>query len=81
LQLLNQISQIMSGRISAHSNEDYDSVDYWNKRYEIEDEFEWCKDYEELKSLFSQTINKNDSILILGIYFPYETSDDLFVYR
>ncbi|CAL8148042.1 unnamed protein product [Orchesella dallaii] len=51
---------------SSNGNEDYLDVNYWNKRYEQEAEFDWCKDYEILKPLINSNINRNDSILMLG---------------
>ncbi|ODN06253.1 Endothelin-converting enzyme 2 [Orchesella cincta] len=51
---------------SSNGNEDYLDVNYWNKRYEQESEFDWCKDYEMLKPLLNSNINRNDSILMLG---------------
>jgi len=56
----------MSNNKSSNGNEDYLDVDYWNSRYEQEEEFDWCKDYEILKPLLNAKVNRNDSILMLG---------------
>lgn len=51
---------------TSNVNEDYLDVKYWNSRYEEEAEFDWCKDYDLIKSLINEKVNRNDSILMLG---------------
>ncbi|XP_022709153.1 endothelin-converting enzyme 2-like isoform X5 [Varroa jacobsoni] len=47
-------------------NCDYLSKGYWNLRYISEDNFEWCKGYQEFKPLITKYVGKNDRVLILG---------------
>lgn len=56
----------------ANGNEDYLDVNYWNSRYEQEAEFDWCKDYQLLKPLINKKVNRNDSILMLGMQAYFE---------
>jgi len=51
----------------AERNELYGSVDYWNERYREEDEFDWFKDYTQIRDLIAELIpNKDARILMLG---------------
>jgi len=54
--------------VTSNCNEDYDRIEYWNGRYEVEDEgdFEWCKDYSVIKPLIAKYVRKSDSILMIG---------------
>jgi hypothetical protein len=54
--------------MNCTTNEDYDRIEYWNGRYEVEVEgdFEWCKDYSVIKPLLMKYVKKTDSILMLG---------------
>lgn len=47
-------------------NKCYKDVDYWNKRFEVEESFEWCNKYEDIKHLIEQAVHKTDHILMLG---------------
>lgn len=48
------------------SNADYSRKDYWDQRYLIEDEYEWCKGFEDFRQLIEKYVNRSDRILILG---------------
>lgn len=50
-------------------NCDYLSKGYWNLRYISEDNFEWCKGYQEFKPLITKYVGKNDRVLILGKFY------------
>ncbi|CAG7733068.1 unnamed protein product [Allacma fusca] len=47
-------------------NEDYGNVEYWNSRFAIEENYEWCKGYASFQGLFNQYVPKTDKILIVG---------------
>lgn len=47
-------------------NASYKLQEYWDKRYTKEDNFEWCKSYEEFKELIHEHVRKSDRILMLG---------------
>ena len=44
----------------------YKNLDYWNQRYQNEDNFEWFKGYCDIKQILSLYLNKVDHILVLG---------------
>lgn len=48
------------------TNADYGTHEYWNSRFATEENYEWCKGYEEFRSYFNQYVPKNDRILIVG---------------
>ena len=47
-------------------NAAYKIQDYWDKRYTKEDNFEWCKGYDDFKELIHKHLRNNDRILMLG---------------
>jgi EEF1A lysine methyltransferase 4 len=47
-------------------NSSYKDQQYWNKRYEQEEEFDWFKKWEDLKGVLSGCIHQDDRILMLG---------------
>ncbi len=47
-------------------NEAYKLKEYWDERFTVEDNFEWCKSYSDFKHLMIQHVKKNDRILMLG---------------
>lgn len=47
-------------------NATYKLQEYWDKRYTKEDNFEWCKSYEDFKELIHEHVGKRDRILMLG---------------
>ena len=47
----------------------YGDKEYWEKRYTAADKnsnFDWLENYESLKSIIKNYINKDDKILIIG---------------
>ncbi|XP_028416552.1 EEF1A lysine methyltransferase 4-like [Dendronephthya gigantea] len=48
------------------SSETYMLKEYWNKRFAVEDNFEWCKSYCDFRHLTIQHVRKCDRILMLG---------------
>ena len=47
-------------------NDTYKLKEYWDERFTVEDNFEWCKSYDDFKHLMSKHVRKNDRILMLG---------------
>jgi hypothetical protein len=48
-------------------NSKYSKVEYWNERYEDENEYDWLGDYSAIKPLILEWIpDKAKSILMLG---------------
>lgn len=47
-------------------NATYKLQEYWDKRYTKEDNFEWCKSYDDFKELIHEHVRKGDRILMLG---------------
>jgi 2-polyprenyl-3-methyl-5-hydroxy-6-metoxy-1,4-benzoquinol methylase len=47
-------------------NADYGKQEYWEERFEEEDEYDWLCKYSDLKTHISPFINKDDRILIVG---------------
>lgn len=47
-------------------NAAYKIQDYWDKRYTKEDNFEWCKGYDNFKELIHKHLRNSDRILMLG---------------
>ena len=48
-------------------NSKYAKREYWNNRYQDENEYDWLADYSIIKSLITRHIpNKKDNILMLG---------------
>ncbi|XP_019628085.1 PREDICTED: endothelin-converting enzyme 2-like [Branchiostoma belcheri] len=45
---------------------EYAKKEYWDRRYEEEDSFEWFKGYESFRHLVLESIKKTDKILMLG---------------
>ena len=48
------------------SNAQYLENDYWNTRFETEQQYDWFKDYSQFKHLLIPHIQPSNSILILG---------------
>ncbi|CAI5516342.1 unnamed protein product [Closterium sp. Naga37s-1] len=48
------------------SNKEYLNIEYWDKRFEVEESFEWCGDYSQFKHLLLTHIRPCDRVLILG---------------
>ncbi|CAI5995892.1 unnamed protein product [Closterium sp. NIES-65] len=48
------------------SNKEYLNIEYWDKRFEVEESFEWCGDYSQFKHLLLAHIRPCDRVLILG---------------
>ncbi|XP_072525110.1 EEF1A lysine methyltransferase 4 [Salminus brasiliensis] len=48
------------------SNAKYKNVEYWNKRYETEESFEWFGDFSKFQHLLLQHVGKHEPILMLG---------------
>ena len=44
----------------------YKLQDYWDERYTKEDNFEWCKSYDDFKELSHKHLRNSDRILMLG---------------
>ena len=44
----------------------YKKLEYWNDRYQKEDNFEWFKSYQDFQHILLQYLNKSDRILMLG---------------
>jgi len=49
-----------------HKNAAYKLQDYWNERYTKEENFEWCKSYDDFKDLIHKHLRNSDKILMLG---------------
>ncbi len=47
-------------------NSKYKDVDYWNKRYETEQSFDWLGGFSKFQHLVDTHVKTGDSILILG---------------
>ncbi|XP_017554627.1 EEF1A lysine methyltransferase 4 [Pygocentrus nattereri] len=47
-------------------NAKYKDVDYWNKRYETEESFEWFGDFSKFQHLLVQHVGRDENILMLG---------------
>ncbi|XP_067139077.1 EEF1A lysine methyltransferase 4-like [Centruroides vittatus] len=47
-------------------NEVYKDVEYWNKRYELEENNDWLLHYDSLSHLITQYVKFTDKILMLG---------------
>ena len=47
-------------------NVNYKLKEYWDKRYTKEDNFEWCKGYDDFKQFIHEHARKCDRILMLG---------------
>ena len=48
-------------------NETYKLQEYWDERFSVEDNFEWCKSYSDFKHLIHEHMpKKNERILMLG---------------
>ncbi|GJP48871.1 hypothetical protein CLOM_g8145 [Closterium sp. NIES-68] len=48
------------------SNKEYLNIEYWDKRFAVEESFEWCGDYSQFKHLLLRHIQPCDRVLILG---------------
>lgn len=48
------------------NNAQYLENDYWNTRFEAEQQYDWFKDYSQFKHLLTPHIQPSNSILILG---------------
>ena len=48
------------------NNSKYKSLDYWNKRYNTEEHFEWFGEYAKFKEIIRQKVSQSDRILVLG---------------
>ncbi|CAI5469646.1 unnamed protein product [Closterium sp. Yama58-4] len=48
------------------SNKEYLNIEYWDKRFEVEESFEWCGDYSQFNHLLLAHIRPCDRVLILG---------------
>ena len=51
-------------------NNVYKNVEYWNERFTKEENYDWCKKYDDFKHLLEGLIHKTDRILILGNTIP-----------
>ncbi|XP_063049025.1 EEF1A lysine methyltransferase 4 [Engraulis encrasicolus] len=49
-----------------NSNSKYKDVEYWDDRYKTEHSFEWFGDLSKFHHLLQDSVNKEDSILVLG---------------
>lgn len=47
-------------------NSSYKDQEYWNTRYEQEEEFDWFKKWDDLKHVLTGCLDQKDSILMLG---------------
>lgn len=47
-------------------NASYKLQEYWDRRYTKEDNFEWCKSYDDFKELIHKHVKTGDRILMLG---------------
>lgn len=47
-------------------NSDYATKEYWNWRYEHEENYEWFKTYQDLKPVLSKYIKKRHKVLVVG---------------
>ena len=48
------------------NNEDYRTLEYWDKRYEEEESYEWFMGYGAFRHLMNRDIKTSDTILTLG---------------
>ena len=48
-------------------NENYKDVQYWDQRYTTEESYEWCKDFNAIKSHIEKHIKSTDKILVIGM--------------
>ena len=48
------------------NNAQYLENDYWNTRFEVEQQYDWFKDYSKFKHLLTPHLQPSNSILILG---------------
>lgn len=48
------------------ANVQYLQTEYWNNRFQNEQQYDWFKDFNEFKHLCVQHLRPDDSILILG---------------
>ena len=48
------------------TNVQYLQTNYWNNRFDSEQQYDWFKDYNHFKHLCIPHLQPNDSILILG---------------
>lgn len=49
-----------------NKNAAYKLQDYWDERYTKEENFEWCKSYDDFKGLMHEHVRNSDRILMLG---------------
>ena len=61
----------MSSSLIPRDNGLYNSVDYWNKRYEScgqneSQSYDWLVDYSNVKHIIEKNVPKTASILMLG---------------
>lgn len=47
-------------------NSEYSGLSYWDTRYTTEEEFEWCKGFQDFRHLIEKHVNPSDRILVLG---------------
>eukprot|EP01086_Lenisia_limosa_P016470 TRINITY_DN6288_c0_g1_i1.p1 TRINITY_DN6288_c0_g1~~TRINITY_DN6288_c0_g1_i1.p1 ORF type:complete len:225 (+),score=53.70 TRINITY_DN6288_c0_g1_i1:122-796(+) len=50
----------------ADSNEEYEKVEYWDKRYTTEEEYEWLGSYEPYAEIMRKYLSKDSKMLMLG---------------
>ncbi len=53
--------------VKDEGNAKYSRKEYWNERYEAEEEYDWLGNYSTVRSLIREWIpNQKDRILMLG---------------
>ncbi|OQV24271.1 putative Endothelin-converting enzyme 2 [Hypsibius exemplaris] len=50
----------------ASDNSDFDKQDYWEERYKVEDNFEWCCNLRNVSDMLTPRLEKGFRILVLG---------------
>ncbi|XP_066295909.1 EEF1A lysine methyltransferase 4-like [Branchiostoma lanceolatum] len=55
-----------SGSFLPQDVREYAKKEYWDRRYEEEDSFEWFKGYDSFRDLVLRNVKKTDKILMLG---------------
>ena len=56
----------------------YRNVEYWDGRFEHEDQYEWLASYKDVRHLITEVVKRDDRVLIVGcgnsryveVFFP-----------